>query len=156
MTTEDEDCLPSRGFGHRKGLCSELKACADLIEQGYEVFKNVCHWGPIDIVAYKDGQFLPIDVKSNANSQLTDKQIEIGVIKLSVDANGRCTLHLREGYLDHLNTSEFIRVTEAERKGLPVKCAKCDRLAAAQQKLKKHQALWDELGFFKNTRLELP
>lgn len=49
-----------------KGAISELEACAWLLSQGYEVFRNVCPTGKADIVIWKKGEFPKlIDVKSN-------------------------------------------------------------------------------------------
>lgn len=45
-----------------------------------------------------------------------------------------------------LSTSEMIRIADAEQKDSPPQCAKCARLADAQRKLKKHQALLDRLN----------
>ena len=49
---------------NRTGDISELKAVVWLLEQGYEVFRNVGCTGPIDIVAIKDGITTLIDVKT--------------------------------------------------------------------------------------------
>jgi hypothetical protein len=39
-----------------KGARSELVACAWLLCQGYEVFRNVSQHGLMDIIAIKDGE----------------------------------------------------------------------------------------------------
>jgi Holliday junction resolvase-like predicted endonuclease len=49
---------------NKKGDHAELLASAWLLEQGYEVFRNVSSTGPIDIVAIKPGEILQIDVKT--------------------------------------------------------------------------------------------
>ena len=46
------------------GTNTELKAAAWLLEQGYEVFRNVSSHGEIDLVAIKDGIVRKIDVKT--------------------------------------------------------------------------------------------
>jgi Holliday junction resolvase-like predicted endonuclease len=49
----------------RAGDLSELKACVWLLEQGYEVFRNVSCVGPADLTVFKDGELIMIDVKSS-------------------------------------------------------------------------------------------
>jgi hypothetical protein len=49
---------------NRKGDISEYKATVWLLEQGYEVYKNVGCTGKVDIVAYKDDKYIPIQVKT--------------------------------------------------------------------------------------------
>ena len=81
---------------HQVGARSELRACAWLIEQGYEVFRNVCSHGPIDIVAIKDGVVLKIDVKTKQYGQrlpvLLQAQHDLGVVGLIVDVYGNCEI----------------------------------------------------------------
>ena len=48
----------------RKGDIAELIAVTWLLEQGYEVFRNVGCTGKIDLVAVKDGEIRLIDVKT--------------------------------------------------------------------------------------------
>jgi len=49
-----------------RGSMAELKVCSWLLEQGYEVFKNVSMYGTIDIIAVKDKEIRFIDVKMPA------------------------------------------------------------------------------------------
>ena len=51
---------------HRKhrGAESEMVACAWLLANGYEVFRNVSQHGDVDIVGWKDGSFHNFDVKT--------------------------------------------------------------------------------------------
>jgi Holliday junction resolvase-like predicted endonuclease len=70
-----------------KGARSELVASAWLLNQGYEVFRNVSQHGLIDIIAVKDGKTLFLDVKSagcNANVLLSTEQVAAGVLGLIV------------------------------------------------------------------------
>jgi len=79
----------------RKGDLAEHKAVTWLWEQGYEVFLNCGCSGPIDIVAYKDGECTLIDVKTTqkelrANkgvwrigAKRTEEQKEKGIVFLS-------------------------------------------------------------------------
>lgn len=57
---------------HRhKGARNEHAAILWLLEQGYEVFRNVSQHGPIDIVAVKDGETIFIDVKASHATKFT-------------------------------------------------------------------------------------
>lgn len=48
----------------QKGAIAEYKASIWLLEQGYEVYRNVSPAGPVDLIAIKDGQVIEIDVKT--------------------------------------------------------------------------------------------
>jgi Holliday junction resolvase-like predicted endonuclease len=87
-------------FSHsRSGDISEHKAVVWLLEQGYEVFRNECCTGPIDIIAYnvETQEILKIDVKTCVSrikqdgTEITDlpyikqKQRELGIKLLAVD-----------------------------------------------------------------------
>ena len=79
----------------RKGDLAEHKAVTWLWEQGYEVFRNCGCSGPIDIVAYKDGECTLIDVKTTQREyrpnkgdwrigiKRTDEQKENNIVFLS-------------------------------------------------------------------------
>ena len=91
---------------HRGGW-AEVVACAWLLEQGYDVFRNVSATGPIDVVAVKGRETLYIDVKLLAvymktsivkfgdakvsKPRLTDMQVEAGIRALYVSPDGVCT-----------------------------------------------------------------
>ena len=83
---------------HRKhaGARSEMIACVWLLDQGYEVFRNVSQCGLIDVVAIKGGEVLRLDIKGKksgtASTRLKKAQIEAGVRCLSV-VDGVCTIH---------------------------------------------------------------
>lgn len=47
-----------------KGAASELIALIWLLNEGYEVFRNVSAHGIADMIAVKDGEMLKIDVKT--------------------------------------------------------------------------------------------
>tara|TARA_Y100001963_G_C6469801_1_gene303966 strand:+ start:158 stop:466 length:309 start_codon:yes stop_codon:yes gene_type:complete len=84
---------------NRSGDISEHKAVVWLLEQGYEVFRNECCSGPIDIIAYniETQEILKIDVKSCKSRVRQDgtevtylpyikqKQRELGIKLLAVD-----------------------------------------------------------------------
>ena len=80
----------------RRGASSELIACAWLLQQGYEVFRNVSPQGPIDLVAFKNGKTTFFDVKSTngyfPSNILTPKQKALGVLILAVDPDGKCEI----------------------------------------------------------------
>lgn len=75
----------------RVGDLSEFYAVTWLWDQGYEVFLNTGSQGPIDLIAYKDGNTTLIDVKTETKNrrsregqyyvtkQRTELQIKIGV-----------------------------------------------------------------------------
>lgn len=46
------------------GAYSELIACAWLLEQGYQVFRNVSPSGPYDIIAIKGPEELRVNVRT--------------------------------------------------------------------------------------------
>lgn len=48
----------------RTGTVSEIKVSSWLLEQGYEVFRNFCHTGPVDLVALRGDEMHLIDVKT--------------------------------------------------------------------------------------------
>ena len=73
-----------------RGALSELRACAWLLEQGYEVFRNVSDRGCIDVVALKDGETFYFDVKGSPNgieTRLTPEQDRAGILPLYVNAS---------------------------------------------------------------------
>jgi len=103
---------------NRIGDLAEHYAITYLWDNGYEVFRNCGCTGPIDMVAYKDGKTLLIDVKTmyadlrypdsvTACSSRTALQKEIGVVILQfnpITRELRFTEHRNEttntGYRD--------------------------------------------------------
>lgn len=77
-----------------KGAHAELIACAWLLSQGYEVFRNVSAFGLTDIIAQKGGQILLLDVKSH-HGKLSKQQIDAGVLPLRVTSSGHCEIGFR-------------------------------------------------------------
>lgn len=45
-----------------KGAVNELKACIWLLEQGYEVYRNVTPHGNFDLIVMKNDELIKIDV----------------------------------------------------------------------------------------------
>ena len=83
-------CL-QKHFGAR----NELIACTWLLEQGYEVFRNISQHGDIDIIAMKDGETLYLDAKfsrTGAENRLRTSQIAAGVKRLNVSRDGQCSI----------------------------------------------------------------
>jgi Holliday junction resolvase-like predicted endonuclease len=85
---------------HRKGDMAEYYAVTWLWDNGYEVFPNAGCSGPIDIIAFKDGEITLIDVKTerkdwrwpNAAYQpkiRTQEQKNIGVVFLAFNPDTR-------------------------------------------------------------------
>ena len=74
-----------------RGAQTELIACAWLLGEGYEVFRNISPAGPVDIIACKGSQLLRIDVKSDSYpARLREDQLQAGVVILYVSADGSC------------------------------------------------------------------
>ena len=48
----------------RKGDINEINVCSLLLKDGYEVFKNICCTGPVDLILMKDNKITLVDVKS--------------------------------------------------------------------------------------------
>ena len=80
----------------RTGDITEITACNLLLKEGYEVFRNLCCTGPVDIVVIKDNKVYLVDVKTLRTeeygyklcySKLTPIQKELGVILLGVYKN---------------------------------------------------------------------
>lgn len=78
----------------RLGDIAEFYAVTWLWDQGYEVFLNPGSTGPIDMIAFKDGECILIDVKTmardyryedgwrNVGDKRTDYQKQFGVVFL--------------------------------------------------------------------------
>jgi hypothetical protein len=74
-----------------RGAQAELIACAYLLGEGYEVFRNISPCGSADIIACKGSELRRIDVKSGTyHPQLTEVQRQDGVVILYVAADGGC------------------------------------------------------------------
>lgn len=76
-----------------KGALAELRASAWLLDQGYEVFRNLSQHGAIDLIARRadTGEILLIDVKTApSRNKLEPKN---GVRVLSYREGEGCTLH---------------------------------------------------------------
>jgi Holliday junction resolvase len=93
------------------GARSELIACAWLLAEGYEVFRNVSPHGHVDIIALKDGKTFYFDVKTRGYpARLLSKQIAQGILPLTVTAAGQCSINwspkpkesLLQGLLDRI------------------------------------------------------
>jgi hypothetical protein len=85
--------MKGRALQKHLGAHSELVACAFLLREGFEVFRNISDRGQADLVAWKDGKLWPVDVKSGSGgaTRLTPEQRRAGVVSLCVDENGHCT-----------------------------------------------------------------
>ena len=91
--------LESNFSANRSGDISEHRAVVWLLKQGYEVFRNECCTGPIDIIAVntETKELLKIDVKTGAiyicgdgtrnvtHGKLTETQKKLDVKLLSYD-----------------------------------------------------------------------
>jgi hypothetical protein len=94
---------PPTGERKHRGVRSELLACAWLLGEGYEVFRNISPHGTVDLVATKGGRTVLLDVKSVADNgngtiaSLTPAQRAAGVIVLLVWPDGRCRFGAWDG-----------------------------------------------------------
>lgn len=78
-----------------KGAFSELKASAWLLNQGYEVFRNVSPHGAVDIIAMnpETNEITLIDVKTTNNNYILKKESLNNIRYLSVNYDtGECSL----------------------------------------------------------------
>lgn len=65
------------------GAAAELLVSADLIHQGYDVFRNLSPNGPIDLIAWKEGEFTTVQVKQRKNARyLLNIQTPCNVVAL--------------------------------------------------------------------------
>jgi hypothetical protein len=62
-----------------RGARNELAAICWLLEQGYDVYRNVSQHGIIDVIAIKDGETLFLDVKSAFALRASEEQISNNV-----------------------------------------------------------------------------
>lgn len=81
------------------GTMGELIVAADLIARGYEVFKNVAVHGKVDLIAWKAGRCLTIQVKCQRRAVTIKTAAEVVAIVLpshrviytpEVDPRHRC------------------------------------------------------------------
>ncbi len=93
-----------------RGAFSELTACAWLLSQGYEVYRNVSAFGIIDLIAIRGAEILRLDVKTMGGGSLSEEQIQAGVQTILVSQDGICEIIEGRGRY----RSEVLR------------CARCD------------------------------
>lgn len=80
------------------GARNELLATVWLLNQGYQVFRNVSAHGPIDIIGLKDGKFEHFDVKMAYRNRdygprrirVTEDQASLGVKIIRVYEDETC------------------------------------------------------------------
>lgn len=78
-----------------RGARSELIASTYLLDQGYEVFRNVSSHGLGDLVGWQGGHFTLFDVKTSADNRrltLAPEQVAAGVKRLNVYPDGSCEI----------------------------------------------------------------
>jgi len=82
---------------NRKGDFAEYYAVTWLWDNGYDVFINAGCDGPIDMIAYKDGEATLVDVKTvstfkdsrRTGATRTEQQKKMGVVFLAFDPTNR-------------------------------------------------------------------
>jgi len=111
----------------QKGAASELIACAWLLERGYQVFRNVCVTGIIDVVGIKDGKTFFFDVKTRSTRPLPG------------DPGGLSAAQIRSGVLPL-----FVIGSECYIEGAPTKiretiaCCECAKVFVARRLSQKY------------------
>lgn len=75
-----------------KGAASELTACAWLLREGYEVFRNVSPFGRADLIAVKSSGTFYIDVKTDGKGAYKNVCPPLGIDYLLVTPDGNCTI----------------------------------------------------------------
>lgn len=89
-----------------RGSWAEMIACAWLLQQGYEVFRNVSQHGACDMIALKDGAFTKFDVKCKAGltiQRLKQCQVDDGVILLAVGTSGEVSIEVDGGIREYVS-----------------------------------------------------
>jgi hypothetical protein len=81
----------------RLGFTNELRICADLLDKGFEVFRNVAATG-VDLIAYKDGRATRIEVKTttvrtNGDLHVPNLRPEQPCEVLAIVYNGQVRYH---------------------------------------------------------------
>ena len=107
----------------RIGDIVELKAQAWLLEQGYEVFRNVSAKGPADLIYLHEGVFVAVDVKKVTdakrniqkifNPSKNERQIELDVQFLYYDEVSDNFFWSIDDIRKSRNTEKKVRVIES-------------------------------------------
>jgi hypothetical protein len=87
---------PDKITGKHAGAFGELKACAWLLKQGYDVYRNVSPFGLADIIAVRGQERMLLDVKlvgdKTRGRKLSQAQIAAGILPLYVYTDGCCKI----------------------------------------------------------------
>ena len=75
-----------------RGARSELLACAWLLENGYECFRNVSQHGPVDVIGIRDGVISLFNVKSNRSAVYFTTAAAMLGLKFLVVEDGICRI----------------------------------------------------------------
>lgn len=81
-----------------KGCVAELVASAALLQDGYEVHRNLSQHGHVDLVATRDGEILKLDVKTAAKTgraALSEEQVKAGIRAVLVRLDGTINALIR-------------------------------------------------------------
>ena len=97
LLDETEDLEEKQMDISRKGDFAEFYAVTWLWDQGYEVFLNAGCTGPIDLVAFKEGETVLVDVKTKILTKAGERgghrkkqrQKDLGVVFLEFDPKTR-------------------------------------------------------------------
>jgi hypothetical protein len=77
-----------------QGARSELVACVWLLDNGYEVFRNVSPCGDDLVAISAEGEIIRLDVKTcrGTYQKITDNQIKNSVLPIHVMDDGTCVI----------------------------------------------------------------
>jgi len=70
------------------GAIHELEACAYFLTRGYEVFRNVAQSGKADLILYKDGVYMQVDVTTGTAAKTVTGHMKYNV---STEKLERCS-----------------------------------------------------------------
>ena len=79
-----------------KGAFAELKATAWLLQQGYEVFRNVSPFRPYNIIAIKEGIMEKIDVKTLSQYRNKEGELKYSEVKTSIVSDAKILFYGQE------------------------------------------------------------
>jgi len=68
--------MEQHGLGMETGK-NELRACSDLLEKGFEVFKSICQCGSCVLVAMKYGSIFRVEVTNTFRNHINPDNYDI-------------------------------------------------------------------------------
>lgn len=125
------------------GAVAELKACAWLLKNGYEVFRNVSATGKADLVAYKDDELILIDVTT-------------GRFKRDGITHAEYFSKEKKAYENNIKVlyvyNDYCIFSDGDAKTLQLKCVICNNLFSTNRKRQKTCSYGCRLKYKKEKR----